>query len=328
MSDDPAVVTAYHHVVTFALEHDWAATPQACTQIAQLVAQWSVGQRADAPTIAAAVARRKNDTPTFNQGVAVIPIYGVIAPRMNLMSEMSGGTTFEMLTGQLHEALAQKPQAIVFDVDSPGGNVAGATEFAREVLKARTQVPVIAQANHLMASAAYWVGSCATEIVASPSAMVGGIGVYNIHNDISKALEQMGIKRDVISAGKYKGEGVDGGPLTEEARAHRQDLVDTTYGRFIGDVAIGRGVSTDTVRSKYGHGRVLHADAALDAGMITRIGTIADTLSRFILPTTTAVAVTPQEPTRFTGQDHAAFVRQQLELARLGAHCAIGDFAS
>jgi ClpP class serine protease len=83
---------------------------------------------------------------------------------MNLLSEVSGGTTFEALTKQLQAAVADPDvKTIVFDVDSPGGNVAGASEFAREVLRARATKPIIVQAHHLLASAAYWPMAGATE---------------------------------------------------------------------------------------------------------------------------------------------------------------------
>jgi signal peptide peptidase SppA len=274
----------YEHVLSFALEHPWAITPAMLHLIAGTLARRIAGEDVDPAQVAAALVARANRVPTASSEptVALIPIYGVIAPRMNLFSDMSGGATFEGLTAQLHEALAiPSIKTIVFDIDSPGGNVAGATEFAREVMEARTQVRVIAQANHLMASAAYWVASAATEIVASPSALVGSVGVYTIHNDISGALAKLGVKRDVIAAGKYKAEGIDGGPLSIEAREHVTSLIDASYDRFIGDVAKGRGVKPSAVRQGYGEGRVLNADQARAAAMVDRIATLPETLKRF-----------------------------------------------
>src|SRR5262245_39007036 len=138
----------YEHVLSFALEHPWAITPAMRTVIAGILARRISGEEPDEDGIAAALVARSNrgvaTTGTENT-VAVIPAYGVIAPRMNMFSEISGGATFEGLTAQLHDALAvSSVKTIVFDVDSPGGNVAGATEFAREVMKARSQVKVIA----------------------------------------------------------------------------------------------------------------------------------------------------------------------------------------
>jgi signal peptide peptidase SppA len=248
----------YAHLVAFALEHPWAITPTMRAVIADILAKRLAGYDADDDAVAAALeARATRDMPVPSGGsVALIPITGVIAPRMNLFTEASGGTSFEALTKQLQAAVADpNVRHIVFDVDSPGGNVAGASEFAREVLRARTIKPVTAQAQHLLASAAYWGMSGATEIVASPSALVGSIGVYTLHNDVSAMLDQLGIKREVFSAGKYKAEGADGGPLSDDAKAHMQQLVDGSYGRMVGDIAKGRGVKPADVRTATGAGR-------------------------------------------------------------------------
>jgi len=282
----------------------------------------------DPAVIEAAIATRQQRAaapPARPGGVALIPVRGVIAPHMNLLSEMSGGTDFDSLTRALHAAAAERPKAIVLDVDSPGGNVAGATEFAREVLKVRAQVPVIAQVSHLMGSAAYWFGACATEIVASPSSLVGAVGVYTIYDDVSKALEAEGVTRHVIAAGEFKGEGVDGGPLSAEARTHREAIVGKYYASFLKDVAAGRGVSVDTVRATYGKGRVLDVDGALQAGMITRVGTLADTLDRLGVapaaamtePAPALARATAQEPaTGATAQERAAIIAEQLSLTQ------------
>src|SRR5215831_3181215 len=209
----------YTHLVAFALEHPWAITPPMRALIAEILARRLAGLDPDDDAIAAAMeARATREVPVPTGGtLALIPLFGVVAPRMNLFTEMSGGTTFEGLTAQLTAAVNDPNiKTIVFDVDSPGGNVAGTSEFAREVLRARAIKPVIAHANHLMASAAYWAMAGATEIVASPSALVGSIGVYTMHNDISAMLDALGIKREVFAAGKYKAEGVDGGPLSDD----------------------------------------------------------------------------------------------------------------
>jgi signal peptide peptidase SppA len=314
----------YEHVLGFALEHPWAITASMRAIIAGILAQRIAGEAADPAELSALVNRKNLPQPTRG-GVAVIPIYGVIAPRMNLLSEMSGGTTFEALSSHLHDALANDAvKTIVFDVDSPGGNIAGAREFAQEVLAARARKPIIAQAQHLMASAAYWPMACATTIVASPSAMVGSIGVYHIHDDITEALAQKGIKREVFAAGKFKAEGADGGALSEDAREYLKGLLTTAYGTFVADVAKGRGVHLSVVKGGYGEGRALTADDALAAGMIDRIGTLSDTLAR-VLPTAPRAT---DLPTRATDQERLiaatsqerASASQQQELVMLGLH--------
>src|SRR5262245_22245027 len=185
------VLHSHEHLLAFVLEHPWALTPAMLRVVAGIVARRLTGEASDPDALAVALVARTNRLGASqgsarggHQGVVVIPIAGVIAPRMNLLSDMSGGTTFETLTAQLRDAVADPAvQTIVFDVDSPGGNVAGATEFSKEVRDAAAKKRVVAVANHLMASAAYWALAGATEIVATPSSLVGSIGVYTIHDD-------------------------------------------------------------------------------------------------------------------------------------------------
>jgi signal peptide peptidase SppA len=305
---------AYEHVLAFALEHPWNLTPSMMAVIAGILAQRIAGEPPDRDEIEAAVVNRKN-LPQPRQGsVAVIPVMGVLAPRMNLFSEMSGGTSYDQLTAQLRAAVNDKTvKQIVLDVDSPGGSVAGNEEFAREVMRARTKKPVIAQAQYTMASAAYHLASAATEIVAAPSARIGSIGTFSMHNDLSQALKAMGVKRTFISAGEGKVEGNPAEPLGEEARGRIQASVNEAYEAFVGNVVRGRGqgVTEDMVRSKW-KAHVYGAAEAKKLGMIDRIATLDETLAGLLgddAPDARAAldssetADTPQDAIGVSGQD-------------------------
>jgi signal peptide peptidase SppA len=311
----------YLHLLSFALDHPWALTPGMLHVVATIIGDRLAGMKADSATIAAAVAQRRDAGPQPGRGgVAVIPMYGVLAPRANLLTEASGGTSFEALTGALRSAVdSPDVKTIVFDVDSPGGSVAGATEFAAEVRKARAVKPVIAVANHQMASAAYWTMANATKIHASPSAQVGSIGVFTIHNDLSAALEKNGVKRTLVSAGKFKTELRDDAPLGDDALAYLTSIVADSYSTFVDDVAKGRSVAASVVRGGYGEGRLVSASAGLDAGMIDEIRTLDDTLAR-LLPAGASLrqtADTSQEPApQATDQDRTPDVAWQARATR------------
>jgi signal peptide peptidase SppA len=222
--------------------------------------------------------------PRTDGAVAVIPVYGVVAQRMGLMTQYSGGTSTEAIAAAVKQAVGDPNiAAIVLDVDSPGGAVAGVTELAAVLLKARQAgKPIVAVANSLAASAAYWFPSAAHEFVATPSAQVGAIGVITAHEDISKALEQQGLTVTLITAGKYKADDNPYGPLTVEARAAIQKRIDQVYAQFVRDVAAGRGVDEKTVREGFGLGRVVSAKDALAEGMIDRIDTLEGTIARLL----------------------------------------------
>ena len=213
--------------------------------------------------------------------VAVVPIMGVISRYDSVWSSLFGGTSIEGLIKTLHD-VNNDPSigTVVLSVDSPGGTVSGLPAAAAAVRKLAESKHVVAVADSLMASAAYWIASQAHEIVATPEAAIGSIGVFAMHEDLSGALAREGVKLTYIHAGKYKVEGNPAQPLTIEARAHMQSMVDSAYGLFVGDVARGRNVQTATVRSKYGEGRVLSANTAKAAGLVDRIGSLNATLQR------------------------------------------------
>ena len=220
--------------------------------------------------------------PTSNgSNIAVIPLSGVITPRGSLIAQLfglgSGG--LEGFRAGLREAMADETvEAIVLDINSPGGLVDMVPETAQEVYDARSVKPVTAVANTMAASAAYWLGSQGGELVATPSAQVGSIGVYTIHEDISEMQRMMGIKTTVISAGRYKGEALE--PLSKGAQQAMQRNVDDLYQMFTQQVATARHVPVEAVQAGYGEGRVVLGDRARQLAMVDRVETLEQTLTR------------------------------------------------
>lgn len=211
--------------------------------------------------------------------VAILPLFGVISQRMNMMSDMSGGTSTEQFAATFDTMLANADiRAIVLDVDSPGGSVAGTAELAQRIFEARDRKKIVAIADSLAASAAYWIASAASEMWATPTAEVGSIGVFALHEDLSRALDAAGVTYTMIKAGKFKGEGNPYQPLSDAAQAAMQLRVDDYYGMFTKAVGKYRGVSPDAVRSGFGQGRVVGAEDAKAQGMIDKIGTLDDVL--------------------------------------------------
>lgn len=230
--------------------------------------------------VRAAIGRQERPRST---SVGVIPIRGTISHHASgdLSSMLFGGTSTEQVSADLRSMVEDESiRAIVLDIDSPGGTVAGVPELAAEILKARARKPIVSVANALSASAAFYLGSMAEASYATPSALVGSVGVFIAHQDISKAADEAGIKTTYVTAGKYKTEGNRFEPLGDDARAHLQSIVDHDLDIFIRDLARGRGVSEATVRKNYGEGRVLTAKQAKAAGMIDGIYTLEQAIAR------------------------------------------------
>lgn len=204
-------------------------------------------------------------------GVGVISIGGVIGPQSQ--SDYVD-TTVERIAAEFDAHLQDaRVGTILLNIDSPGGLVYGTPELAARIAAGRQQKRVVAYTGGLMASAAYWLGSAAHEIVAAPSAQVGSIGVYTIHADVSRMLENVGVHVTLIKAGANKAEGAPFAPLSATDRANIQARIDDYYEQFVGAVAAHRGTTPARVQAGYGAGSVLNARPALGAGLIDRIAT-------------------------------------------------------
>ena len=196
----------YLHVLRALVDQPWAVLPSVLETMLAVVERRLVGERLTADELRAAIgeAAPAPRDPVRVGSVAILPLHGVLAQRMNLFTQISGGTSTERFGAQLQETAADRDvAALVIDADTPGGQVFGTEELARQVRQVRqeTEKPIVAVVNSLMASAGYWVGCQADEVVITPGGLVGGIGVYTIHTDVSKADVEGGIGRTPISAG-------------------------------------------------------------------------------------------------------------------------------
>lgn len=257
----------------------WAIQPEKLEAIMGVLALRAAGHgKPDGftPTVAA-----KPMSVSGNAGgkIVVLPIHDTIYPRAAMVSQASGGTSCEALAASF-DAAVNDPSvaAIVLDVDSPGGMVDGVPELAAKIRGARGKKKVVAVANTLAASAAYWLASAADELYATQSAQVGSIGVLTVHLDQSEADADEGLKYTTLSAGKYKAEGSPHEPLSDSAREFAQSKIDDFYSMFVEDVAKNRRTNAKAVKDGYGQGRALNARAALAAGLVDKIGTLDSVL--------------------------------------------------
>lgn len=268
----------------------WALMPERLNALAGVVTRWSAGVPAQAQTMDRIQAdrmiresRRQAAAVQSSGGIALLPLYGVVTQRGNMVDDVSGpgSTSTQQFSSALRQLLADDTVGqILIDIDSPGGSVYGVAELADEIQSARSQKPIVAVANSLAASAAYWIGCSASEFYVTPGGEVGSIGVWQAHQDYSQALEESGVKTTLISAGKFKVEGNPYSPLDADAQSFMQSRVDDYYAAFTKSVARGRGVSVAQVREGMGQGRVLGADAALAQSMVDGVATFDDVLKK------------------------------------------------
>lgn len=214
--------------------------------------------------------------------IGVLPIEGVIQPKWDIWTWFFGGTALDLLSRDFNSLLDDDSvEAIIFDIDSPGGVVNCVQEFANMVFQARERKPIYAVTSGAMASAAFWVGAAAEEVfVTDEAAVTGSIGVVITHFDISELEKKLGIKRTEVVAGRKKRITSSASPLSEEGRAELQRQVDHIYKAFTGDIAKFRGVDVETVLSDMADGQIFLGSQGVEAGLVDEVMTTVELLER------------------------------------------------
>lgn len=272
-----------HILAAFAAEY-WAMEETKLLAIVDMLAMQAEGGKLSAEEIEAKIAPQTAAAVARKEGtVAIVPLRGIISPRASMVpnSSTGGGAVAETFINNIERMASDDGvKAIIVDADTPGGNVLNVDEASAAVASVKGIKPIVVQVTGNLASAGYWIGASADEIVMAPSSQAGAIGVRTAYDDISAMLEKEGIAREVLAAGKFKGEGILG-PLSEEARAYQMSRLEEYYGMFVDRVAAGRGVTSQAVRDGFGQGRMLGAKGAIAEGMADRVATMKETLARF-----------------------------------------------
>lgn len=199
----------------------------------------------------------------YQDGVAVIPVHGILINRFNYCWGFVTG--YDFIRKQMNLAAADPDvNLIVFDHDSPGGEAAGCDELAREI--AAVEKPTMALVNSLSASGGFWLAAPCNRIVCAPSGSVGSIGVYILHMNIAKMLTEWGIETEFVKAGKFKTSGNMYEQMSDEDRAYLQSMVDERATEFYRAVAEFRGIEESVVKGT--EARVMRPTEALSLGLI------------------------------------------------------------
>ena len=287
----------------------WAILPEQLIEIQAIYAAHLRGDKINIEAIEARLGRplanEQQDYQIRQGGVAVLALDGVMAPKANLFTRISGGISTQMATQQLESATVDpRVTATVLALDSPGGSVFGTPEFGAAVFELAKIKPIVTVSEATLASAAYWVGSAANAVyVSGPTVQVGSIGVVSTHNyDPANAR---GVTTE-ITAGKYKR--ITSGPLSKEGKAYMQDQVDHLYSVFVDAVASQRGTTADAVLEHMADGKVFIGQQALDHGLIDGFATVDSMVEQLAT-----------NPTKFAKRRKAVFALGSLPSQSAGA---------
>ena len=226
-------------------------------------------------------------------GVAFIPVRGALVNRF--------GGAYPDLTGyqaivRMAEAAGADPEVrgVVLDVDSYGGEAAGAFEAAQQVRASIAGKPSLAIVNSAAYSAGYGMAVAADKIAVIPSGGAGSVGVVRMHLDQSGMLDRMGLKVNFVHAGAHK---VDGNPyaaLPYDVRADMQARVDQLYDAFVCHVTSMRpGLTAEAIRAT--EARTYSAPDALAVGLIDAVSNAPDAYAAFVASLPAAAGAQSQE---------------------------------
>jgi capsid assembly protease len=181
--------------------------------------------------------------------VAVIPVVGTLVQKLGSLRPYSGMTGYNSIRQAFTTALTDDTvEAIVLDVDSPGGEVAGVFDLVDAIYEARGTKPIHAILSETAYSAAYAIASAADVITVPRTGGTGSIGVICMHVDYSKALTDAGLKVTLITYGERKSDGHSEIPLSDAALERFQADVNNLGELFVETVARNRGIAASAVR--------------------------------------------------------------------------------
>jgi ClpP class serine protease len=194
-----------------------------------------------------------NVAPYTLQGkVAIVSLGGVILKHASMIETLCGAVDVDSFLVNVQKAFADpNVESILLDINSPGGEVTGVMEAADAIREMCKTKQIVAFTDSLCASAAYWIASACDAIFVTATSDIGSIGCYIGMYDYSIAFSQEGVKPVLIKSGKFKGDGFQGLPISEDTIARLQAEVDQTNLLFRDAIAIKRkGLSDDDMQGQ------------------------------------------------------------------------------
>lgn len=254
----------------------WAITRESMDTILEIAARENESPQAVAAKLGRPL-ENSYDT-EIRDGIAILSINGPLFRYANLFTALSGATSYDLLARDFAAAVDNPSvESILLNIDSPGGEASGVSEFADMIYAARSKKPIVAYVGGCGASAAYWLASAADRIIIDETAMLGSIGVVLGVQDSSERDAKAGIKRMEIVSAQSPYKRVDAS--SDEGQSRLQARVDALAEVFVAKVARNRNTDVDTVLKDFGQGDVFVGQAAVNAGLADRIGSYEGTIS-------------------------------------------------
>jgi protease-4 len=176
----------------------------------------------------------------------------------------------------------RRVRAVVFRVDSPGGDGMASDVISEALRRCAAEKPVIVSQGGLAASGGYHISMHAHTIVAAPTTTTGSIGVLSAWMWNKTLGQSLGMTTDHVKRGRHAdldlgiwlpflGLQIPDRPLSVEERARFEKITRDSYDRFVAGVAEGRGMEPESVH-QVAQGRVWSGLDGRDVGLVDEIG--------------------------------------------------------
>jgi capsid assembly protease len=264
------------------LTSPWAIHPEKLTEIRSIYQTHLHGPKIDWKAMKAQfglmMSSEGDENYQVENGVAIIPVKGVLSKGLSLLAWLFGGSSMEQIGQDFQQALTDpEVTSILLDVDSPGGTVDGTEELANMIFNARGAKPIVAYCDGNMCSAAYWIASAADRIYISGDTIeVGSVGVLCSHIDQSEFDKMMGAKWTEITSGPYKRLASAHRPLSDKGASYLQEQVDYLAAIFTETALIrNRGLNEEQA-VEISQAKTYYGKQAIEIGLVDGVSTYDD----------------------------------------------------
>lgn len=218
--------------------------------------------------------------PQVGPGIGIVRIEGPIQ-MVGSGSPLGGVPGAEMVIRRLNELEQNSDiKAIVIRINSPGGTVSATQEIYQKLWRLRKKnIPLIASMGEIAASGGYYIASACNVIVANHGTITGSIGVIAMSPNLRGLFEKLGISMTVIKSGRYKDILSTFREISPEERQLIQEIIDSSYRKFLKDVALGRNMNESDIEP-IADGRVMGGETALKHKLVDMLGTFEDAVDK------------------------------------------------
>lgn len=174
--------------------------------------------------------------------VAVIAVEGSLVHKGAFLGNASGETSYQGLQTQITRAMrSEAVKGVVFEVDSFGGEAAGAFQTADMIARLSAEKPTLSILTDNALSAGYLLAAASRQLVMPPDGRTGSIGVLRMLVDARGKLEKDGLKVTLITSGRHKADGHPAAEASEELLSRMQDEADAMRVTFADHIGRYRG---------------------------------------------------------------------------------------